>query len=98
MRFLKTAVLISALLIFIAACTDSASNNPATSNNGNSAVNNSAAAKPSATIDELAAARKVYSERCVKCHKQDGSGGEVDIDGIKIEAEDLRSEKMKKME
>lgn len=100
MRFLKTALIISALLVFIAACADTASNNPATSNSANSAANNSAAeaAKPSATIDELAAARKVYSERCVKCHKQDGSGGAVDIDGIKIEAEDLRSEKMKKMD
>lgn len=99
MKFLKITLIVSALLIFIAACSQTTSNNSANSNNGNSAANNSAAtAKPTATIDELASARKIYSERCVKCHKPDGSGGEVDIEGTKINAEDLRTEKMKKMD
>ncbi len=98
MRVLKTALICSALVIFIAACGETTSNNTITSNNANSANNSATTAKPTSTIDELASARKVYNERCVKCHKEDGSGGVVDIEGTKINSEDLRTEKMKKMD
>lgn len=99
MKFLKITLIISALIIFIAACGGTASNNTQTTNNGNSAANNSSTtAKPTATMDELASARGIYKEKCERCHKADGSGGEVDFEGEKFNAEDLRTEKMKKMD
>lgn len=50
----------------------------------------------SAQPDELAEARKIYMEKCVKCHKEDGTGGKTMIDGIQIRVPNFRSEKMKK--
>jgi mono/diheme cytochrome c family protein len=50
---------------------------------------------PSATIDELASGRKVYAASCANCHKENGSGGEVTIDGKTLDPEDLTSAKMK---
>jgi mono/diheme cytochrome c family protein len=32
-----------------------------------------------ATSDELAAARATYNATCVRCHKEDGSGGTVEF-------------------
>ena len=50
---------------------------------------------PSASIDELASGKKVYSASCVNCHKEDGSGGKVTIEGKTFDAEDLTSAKIK---
>ena len=44
--------------------------------------------------DELAEAKKIYSEKCVRCHKEDGSGGKTEIDGVTIKAENLTTDKM----
>src|SRR4030095_12279887 len=51
---------------------------------------------PAATIDELASGRKVYMDNCAKCHREDGSGGEVEIEGKKLDPEDLTSAKIKR--
>ena len=50
---------------------------------------------PSATIDELASGRKVYAASCANCHKENGTGGEVTIDGKTLDPEDLTSAKVK---
>ncbi len=49
-----------------------------------------------ATIDDLASARKIYSEKCAKCHKEDGSGGITELESGKIKAPNFKSERMKK--
>ena len=51
---------------------------------------------PSATIDELASGRKVYEINCANCHKADGTGGPVEIEGKKINPDNLTSDKIKK--
>jgi mono/diheme cytochrome c family protein len=53
---------------------------------------------PSATIDELASGRKVYAASCANCHKENGTGGEVTIEGKTIDPEDLTSAKVKKFD
>ena len=50
---------------------------------------------PSATIDELASGRKVYEINCANCHKADGTGGPVEIEGKKLNPDNLTSDKIK---
>ena len=99
MKILKTCLVLSAIALFIFACSD---NKPANSNSTNTANTNKPAAntpantQPTAPADELAAARKIYSEKCERCHKPDGTGGEVDIEGKKIKAANFTTDRMKK--
>lgn len=50
---------------------------------------------PAATIDELASGKKLYATNCANCHKEDGTGGVVEIEGKKIKPDDLTSAKIK---
>ena len=50
---------------------------------------------PAATFDPLVSGRKVYEANCVACHKDDGTGGEVMIEGKKLNPDDLSSAKIK---
>jgi len=70
------------------------------SNTANVPVNpiNSAPAHtplPKATIDELASGRNLYSSNCANCHKENGTGGEVEIDGRKMDPDNLTTSKIK---
>ena len=90
MTRLKIAVSLAIIALFIFACTQ----NQAPPTNTSDAAN----ASPTATQtpDELAEGRKHYKEQCARCHKDDGSGGEVVDEGKTLKVEDLRTEKMKK--
>ncbi len=97
MKFLKIGLVLSAILLFIIACnqtqttnTNLASNTAVVTNSNNSTV------MPTAETDELAAARKIYSEQCTNCHKEDGKGGISTIDGKRIKAPDFTTDKQKK--
>ena len=97
MKFLKLCLCLSAIGLFIFACSENKTANTNTTNivvtNTNTAVN---AASPTAAPDELASAKKIFLNTCVKCHKEDGTGGESNIDGTKIKAPDFTSDRMKK--
>ena len=96
MKLLKVTLSIVAIALFIVAC----SNTESTSNdtvNSNSAVNDANAKETAATpIDEIAAGKKSYETSCANCHREDGTGGPVEIEGKKLKPEDLTSEKMAK--
>ena len=47
-------------------------------------------------MDEIASAKKIYMDNCAKCHKEDGTGGKVVIDGETLKADNLTSENIKK--
>ncbi|HEX8455882.1 MAG TPA: c-type cytochrome [Pyrinomonadaceae bacterium] len=74
-------------LAFVAAITAACAGNYDTSSNGNSnatAANASTASGTSASpaaapTDELAAARVTYNAACVRCHKETGEGGVVEM-------------------
>lgn len=51
---------------------------------------------PEATIDMAAMGAEVYEVNCVKCHRADGSGGDVTVDGKELDAASLISEHMSK--
>ncbi len=99
MKYLKTSLVLSVLFLFFIACNQ---NKPTNTNSvGNSAIvaaNNSAAVQPTVgATDELASTGKIYSENCVRCHKEDGTGGKVEIEGTTINAENFTADKMKNM-
>jgi cytochrome c6 len=96
MNFIKPALVIFAVSIFIFACTKVESPNENGSVNSNGAANSNSANSLPETDDELASARKIFKETCAKCHKEDGTGGEVEILGVTLKAENLTSEKAKK--
>ncbi len=50
---------------------------------------------PAASIDELGSGRKRYADNCMACHKENGTGGEVVIEGTKLKPDDLTSAKIK---
>ncbi|HEV2707626.1 MAG TPA: cytochrome c [Pyrinomonadaceae bacterium] len=65
------------------------SNNTANANT--SAQASPTPAAPTPTPDELAAAASTYNTTCVRCHKADGTGGEVELEeGKKIKVVNLR--------
>lgn len=102
MKSFKIILILSVLALFILACSQTQNTN--TNSNmtaavNNTAVNNTAAninAIPTATPDELASARKIYSEICVRCHRENGEGGTVETDIGKLKVPNLKTEgKMK---
>ena len=76
------------------ACAQTPSPNIATSNNASVP-----AASPQATTaapeDILASGRKIYMDNCAGCHKEDGTGGKMEIEGRSIKPDDLTSAKIK---
>jgi mono/diheme cytochrome c family protein len=97
MKFIKIGLILLTAALFAFACNQNQITNTNTINTTNNAVvaaNNNP--QPSATLGELAAARKHYSELCVKCHKEDGIGGISEIDGKRIKSPNFTSERMMK--
>ncbi|MEJ7846830.1 MAG: cytochrome c [Pyrinomonadaceae bacterium] len=80
--------------ISAAACAENKSLNTAA--NTTVPANTATTPVPAATIDELASGKKAYEQNCANCHKQDGTGGIVEIEGKKLDPDDLTSEKISK--
>jgi len=92
---MKLAVFVSFVLCIAVAAACSGTTTPNVAVNIN-AAKPAATAQPTATVDELARGRKIYSDNCAACHKEDGTGGKVEIEGKKLDAENLTTEKIKK--
>ncbi len=93
MKHVKCVIGFVCIALFIAACSENTTRNSVAVNN---AVSTPAASRPTATIDELASGRKVFDQNCAVCHKDNGTGGEVEIEGKKLDPDDLTSDKIKK--
>lgn len=89
MKTVKVAILICVSSLLLTGCGESVSNT-----NIAKSVNKPNAA-PTATIDELASGKKAYETNCMICHKADGTGGTVSVEGRSMEVDDLTSEKIK---
>jgi mono/diheme cytochrome c family protein len=96
MKFLKSSLVLLSISLFFFACTETETTKTTPANAANKIANTEPTAQPTAAVDEFAATRKIYSEKCARCHKDDGSGGKTDIEGTTINAENLTSDKMKK--
>lgn len=93
MKHVKCVIGFVCIALFIAACSENTTRNSVAVNN---AVSTPSASRPTATIDELASGRKVFDQNCAVCHKDNGTGGEVEIEGKKLDPDDLTSDKIKK--
>jgi mono/diheme cytochrome c family protein len=103
MKILKLGLIFTALTLFIIACTQTPSGNNAgnakpapngtvTENKAPTNTNspsNTASSSPAG--DELASAKKIYTEKCASCHKENGEGGPVDIEGDKFKVPSYKS-------
>lgn len=50
---------------------------------------------PTPTPDTFARGKQLYGTSCANCHKEDGTGGPKEIEGKKIKASSLVTDKMK---
>lgn len=63
---------------------------------------NAAASTPEAAktvespVDELARGRASFNLNCAACHKENGTGGKITIEGKTLNVDDLTSDKIKK--
>ena len=95
MKILKFGLILLTISFFVFACnqTKTTNTNISTANNTVVVANSNT---PTVPVDELAPARKIYSEICIKCHKEGGVGGTTEIDDKKIKAPNFTSERMMK--
>ena len=94
MNFLKIAVLALAVAVFAVSCTQTTEMNKANEDHSNQNINGSPEVEK--TPDELAIGESKYKEFCARCHKDDGTGGKVEIEGKTLKPEDLTAEDMVK--
>ena len=93
MRILKIAV--AAAFLAMAALLLIACGGADVANFANNASNEPIRPLPTATIDELASGKKAFESNCAICHKADGTGGKVIIEGKSLNVEDLTAAKIK---
>ena len=90
---LKAAIATTLLLLFIfSACS---SEEPVRNTPANTST--PAPAKPAAPAADTASGGKLFADNCVICHKEDGTGGKVTIEGKSLDAENLTEAKIKNM-
>lgn len=89
---IKMLCLLIASVFYVVACT---SNQPAINTANTNIAKPAATAQPAATVDELAAGRKIYADNCAACHKEDGTGGKIEIEGKTLSVDNLTSDKIK---
>ena len=100
MKNLKIFIVLGALSV-AAACgsadpANTTANNAATGNANTMSV--SVPAPSSSPADQIAMGRALYEQNCAGCHKEDGTGGAITIEGKTIDPDDLTSDKIKKMD
>jgi mono/diheme cytochrome c family protein len=89
MTRLKVSLTALALALSALSCATNTNTNTAIGNNGTRTVTVNAASPgnspaPAAAGGDLTAARATYDAACVKCHKENGEGGMVEMDKDKL--------------
>lgn len=89
MKLILLALCCVAFALIVTACTETATPTNSAAPRTASAP---AAPSPSASVDELAAARTNYTKNCEGCHGPEGQGGLVKIDNKQIKVPSLKAE------
>lgn len=92
MRNTKIGLVVFAAFVFAFACNQNKTANSAANNSDNKISVNS---QPTPAADELAAGRDLYKKNCAACHREDGTGGKITIEGKTINPENLTADKFK---
>ncbi len=94
MRELKLFFVVAAISAFVA-CSQTATNTTVATNTG------AANAKPASNVTpgpppaaEVASGAELYKTSCSKCHKEDGTGGKITVEGKQIDPDDLTTAKI----
>ncbi|MEP7212361.1 MAG: cytochrome c [Acidobacteriota bacterium] len=95
MNLLKISVLV--MVCCIAYACSSTSQNVAVSNSADPkpAQSANAAATPMATPAEVASGHDLYKANCAACHRENGTGGKIEIEGRRINPDNLTTDKIK---
>jgi mono/diheme cytochrome c family protein len=90
-KFVKISILFSAAFL-VWACSSAPAPNNATSN-----INTTKppVAQASPAADALAQGKKLYTDNCAACHKENGTGGKIEFEGKSINPDDLTTAKIK---
>ncbi|MFN2502062.1 MAG: cytochrome c [Pyrinomonadaceae bacterium] len=99
MYIIKVSLLAAAAFLFGAACTQSGAPGNTNANVATipSRSPDTTPAPPSAPVSELTVGKEIYATNCITCHKADGTGGNVTIDGKTLDPDDLTTAKMKNL-
>lgn len=90
MKKLKFCAVIVSALFILYGCSE---NKPANVSQNTAVSNVPTNVHPSETPNEVAMGAKLYTDNCAKCHKDDGTGGKVTVDGKEIDADNLTDKK-----
>ncbi len=92
MKSLRLLLLVLTTSLLISACTEFQTMRGGTDEIGDVNID-----EPTAGIDQLASAKRVYKENCAECHRDDGTGGPIGIDGRTIRVPDFTSDQAKRL-
>jgi mono/diheme cytochrome c family protein len=100
MRELKVFVLVIFTVVAIVACGASGTSNSTSKSTNKAALNGNSGTQPvntanSATTSALDA-KQLYTESCQVCHRDNGKGGPVTVEGKKLKPADLTAGHSKK--
>lgn len=90
MKILKFCAVAVAALFILYGCTG---NNTANVAQNTAVTNVPTNVHPTGSPNEIAMGQKLYTDNCAKCHKDDGTGGKVTVDGKEIDADNLTDKK-----
>ncbi|MEQ1765286.1 MAG: c-type cytochrome [Pyrinomonadaceae bacterium] len=83
-------------VLFALSVAELACGNAPTDNKANVATPKPAPSAEVTRMDDLAGGRALFNQNCAACHKENGTGGKMTIEGKTLNVDDLTSDKIKK--
>lgn len=105
LKSIKIGIITILIGLFVFACSQSSpignnSNNRTITQNVNGAnvsyetAETNSSNPATAANDEFTATRKIFTEKCVVCHKETGEGGKTNLDGAEFSVPSYKSDKV----
>lgn len=91
---MRSRMFTSLCAVIVAAVWLSCSSGPTPLNKSDSNASRKSPPVPAATIDELASGKSVFETNCILCHRSNGTGGRVSIEGKTLNVGNLTAAKV----